>query len=171
MDYSKSLVRFDSASALLETIPANVLPLLTLKSDANKSKDGTRTTSKVASFALMTFAAFAESQSVTKPAKGTPKDSPEREAWKACQRRYDALKPDAAAFVKKCLGGALADNKLTGVSLKLGESISKKGYVRRRVTAVLADPSAPKGNDKLAAARAVLEAAGYNVSQPNLIEA
>lgn len=171
MDYTKSLVRFDSASALLETIPANVLPLLALKSDSRKSKDGTRTTSKVGSFTLMTFAAFAESQGLTKPAKGTPKDSPDREAWKKAQRDYDRQKPDAAAFVKKCIGGALTDNKLTGVSIKVGESISKKGSVRRRVTAVLADPSAPKGSDKIAAARATLEAAGYSVQQLDLIEA
>lgn len=171
MDYSKSLVNFGSASALLETIPASVLPLLALKSDARKSKDGTRTTSKVGSFTLMTFAAFAESQGITKPAKGTPKDSAEREAWKDCQRAYDRQKPEAAAFVKRCLGGALADNKLTGVSIKVGESISKKGNIRRRVTAVLADPSAPKGSDKIAAARATLEAAGYSVQQLDLIEA
>lgn len=171
MDYTKSLVRFDSASALLETIPANVLPLLALKSDSRKSKDGTRTTNKVGSFTLMTFAAFAESQGITKPAKGTPKDSPEREAWKKAQRDYDRQKPDAAAFVKKCIGGALTDNKLTGVSIKVGESISKKGSVRRRVTAVLADPAAPKGSDKIAAARATLEAAGYSVQQLDLIEA
>jgi len=168
----KSIVSFNSASALLSAIPANVMPLLKLVEAENKSKDGTRTTSRSGSFALMTFATYAASQGLVKPDKSEPKGSLKRETWKACQRRYDAQKPEAAAFVKRCLAEAIADNKLAGQSIRMSESISKNGNVRRRVAAVMQDPSVKKAAGKKLASvedvRAAAAALGFQLVMPEL---
>lgn len=168
----KSIVSFNSASALLSAIPANVLPLLKLDEGERQSKDGTRTTSRFGSFSLMTFAAYAASQGLTKPDKSEPKGSLRRDAWKACQRRYDAQKQEAAAFVKRCIFEAGADNKLTGQRIHMSESISKNGNVRRRVAAVLQDPSVKKAAGKKLASvedvRAAAAALGFQLVMPEL---